>query len=192
MFRGFPQDKLKLIKSNGKIIENINAIISKEKIVIDNPNVPLEIGDLLIRTLPNKIEEKFEIIDYSFYQKTFNISAHFQVEYKRYNDNKKEEINNNNHSNNSTYHIQNSNVIIGSKNSSINISQNDKLFKDMIEVANNLTNQNKTEIISLINEMQDNINKPTFNDKYKEFMSISADTITVFTPFLGALAGLLQ
>ncbi len=191
MFNNLPQDILKLKKSNGEIIDDIKAIISKETIVIDSADLPIEEGDILIRILPNKLEEKYEILDYTFYQKMFDIPAHYQIEYQRYtekNSNKKIE---NHTTKTEIYNIDSSTVIINSKNSSININKNEVVFIDLLEKANQLNVPHKDEIIQSIENMRDNVNTPLFNEKYKEFMSVAADTMTVFSPYLVALASFL-
>ena len=191
MFKNFPKDKIKLQKGDGEIINNISAIITKDSIVIDNPNLPIEVGDILIRTLPSKLEEKYEIIDYTFYPKMGGIPAHFQIKYERYK-NKKIEEKSNNVSKSEIYHIHNSNVIIGSENSSINVENNNELFETMLKVINASVIDNKIEIITAINNMKENANTPLFNDKYKEFIGVSANVMAIVSPYISALTSLLK
>lgn len=184
-----PNTTCVLEKGDGSSINNISVKIAGSDMFVLDTSVPIEVGDTLIRTLPSKIEQRLEIIDFDFNAKFHHIPEHYLIKFKIVS--KQQNTNETSGNDNRTYHINNSNVIIDSDNSSINITKNEKLFNDLIDEASKLNTDNKDEIIKSIENMRDNVDTPLFSEKYKEFMAVSANTITVFTPYLGALAGLL-
>ena len=71
-----------------------------------------------------------------------------------------------------------------------NISpQDNKLFEDLIAITNNI--ENNSEILKAINEMKETVKTSNFKEKYKNFMSVISDHITIFTPILVGLSQLL-
>ena len=68
-------------------------------------------------------------------------------------------------------------------------SQDNKLFEDLIAITNNI--ENSSEILKAINEMKETVKTPNFKEKYKEFMSVISDHMTIFIPVLSELSKLL-
>lgn len=88
----------------------------------------------------------------------------------------------------------NSRVNINSQDSSVNIVNegNVEIFNQLRETASKIEDQIKREsIISTINELEEANGSEIFSSKYKEFMSVIADHITIFAPLLPTLAMLL-
>lgn len=69
-----------------------------------------------------------------------------------------------------------------------NISYNDaNLFEKMLEVASNITEENKNDIIMAIEEMKNNYDKPSLKEKYYKFIEVAANHMAIFVPFIPAL-----
>ena len=95
---------------------------------------------------------------------------------------------------NGTYiinNITNGNANINSTDNSVrntNISYNDaKLFEKMLEVASNITEENKNDIIIAIEDMKNNYNRPSLKEKYYKFIEVAANHMALFAPFIPAL-----
>lgn len=97
---------------------------------------------------------------------------------------------------NVTYNVNgtNSRVNIHSTDQSVNyvVEKNEALFEQVRELLNSVENEKDRQIISSsIDEMQNSQGTASFVPSYQKFLSSIADHITVFTPVLGALAGLM-
>lgn len=75
------------------------------------------------------------------------------------------------------------------KNKNSNNIDIDNIFNKLIEEADKI--DNNEYIIRLINEMKERVNKPTFIEKYKEFINLAAVHMSVFAPFLPALTSFI-
>lgn len=100
---------------------------------------------------------------------------------------------------NETYiinNITNGNANINSTDKSvrnINISYNDaNLFEKMSEVASNITEESKNDIIMAIEDMKNNYNKPSLKEKYYKFIEVAANHMVLFTPFIPALTEMIN
>lgn len=97
---------------------------------------------------------------------------------------------------NITYNVsgQNTRVNIASTDSSTNIidQPSTNVFGNLMGAAASIQNDAKRVTIeTAIREMQESYGTESFADKYKRFMSVIADHITVFAPMLPALSALL-
>lgn len=88
--------------------------------------------------------------------------------------------------------ITNGNANINSTDNSVrntNISYNDvKLFEKMLEVASNITEENRNDIVMAIEDMKNNYNKPSLKEKYYKFIEVAANHMALFAPFIPALS----
>ncbi|HEV2196616.1 MAG TPA: hypothetical protein VGR55_13610 [Candidatus Acidoferrum sp.] len=55
----------------------------------------------------------------------------------------------------------------------------------------NLEETNRAKLLAGVDAMRDSESTPTFLDRYKEFVSLAADHMTIIAPFLPALSALL-
>lgn len=95
---------------------------------------------------------------------------------------------------NGTYiinNITNGNANINFTDNSVrntNISYNDaELFEKMLEVASNITEENKNDVIMAIEDMKNNYSKPSLKEKYYKFIEVAANHMALFAPFIPAL-----
>lgn len=79
----FPTEKLKLVKMDGRSIENIEALVEPKKIFVEDASIIIEEGDMFERKLKNGATEYYEVLDRGFYQGMHGIPDHYQVLYKR-------------------------------------------------------------------------------------------------------------
>jgi len=77
-FDSLMRDKVTLIKKDGNRFENIRAFVQSDKIITDDPAIPIEDGDVFERALPNGIVERYTILDAGFRQGMGGIKSHYQ------------------------------------------------------------------------------------------------------------------
>lgn len=189
MLAAFPTEKVKLIKQDSTVIENIEALVDKDHFFIDDASVDIEEGDIFQRDLPTGKCENYLVLDRGFYRAMGGIPAHYQVSVQKQTSIPKignEKVVNN-------YNIGSAEKInINSTDNSVtyNITENDKALMETLKMlAKEL--DNSEAIINSIEEMKDNVGKKSFADKYKTFIQNVANHMTIFAPFIPALTQLL-
>lgn len=78
MLRDFNKDRVTLVKSDGQVEkEDIPALVTGDMVYTADQTLPIEVGDHLLRKLPNGLVEDYEITDPKF----FNVGSkpHFQI-----------------------------------------------------------------------------------------------------------------
>lgn len=187
LFHGFPAEKVRIIKQDEHVIENIAALVQREKIFIDDGALDIEEGDVIERTLPSGAKEEYIVEDRGFYRGAHGIPDHYQIKVRKRTPYAKmasgRVINN--------YNITNAEKInINSTDNSVNINANDIAIMDTLRgCAKGLDNE--AEVISCINAMQENIGKKSFAEKYNNFIQSVANHMTIFGPLIPALTSLL-
>jgi len=187
LFHGLPAEKVRIIKQDESVIENVAALVQREKIFIDDGTLDIEEGDVIERTLPSGAREEYIVEDRGFYRGAHGIPDHYQIKVKKQNpylkSNSGRVVNN--------YNITNAEKVnINSTDNSVNISANDIAVMDTLRgIAKGLDNE--AEVMSCIDAMQENVGKKSFVEKYNDFIQSIANHVTVFAPFIPALTKLL-
>lgn len=65
LFHGMLSEPVTLIKNDGRRFD-LQAIVSKDKIFTDNPQIPIEDGDEFERKLPSGVVERYTVLDAGF------------------------------------------------------------------------------------------------------------------------------
>lgn len=186
---GIPTERVKLIKRNGQVIDNIEALVDKKKVFIDDATVPIEEEDIIERKLPTGSTEQFIVIDRGFFKGMHGIPDNYQVSVEKAIAHKKSATS---ITNNYNIHSESGKVNINSADNSVNItlSENDeKLFETLKTLASSLNNGN--EIISKINDMHKAVGQKSFKEKYNGFIQSIANHMTIFAPFIPSLTTFL-
>ena len=93
------------------------------------------------------------------------------------------------------YNIMNGNANINSTDNSVRtvtITNNEtELFEKMLSVASDITENDKDKVINAITDMKENYGKPALKDKYFKFIEVSANHMSLFTPFIPALTEMM-
>lgn len=79
----FPTEKVKIIKRDSSVIENIEALIDGKQIFIDDATINIEEGDVVERVLPSGSKEQFLVVDRGFYKGMHGIPDHYQIEVEK-------------------------------------------------------------------------------------------------------------
>lgn len=188
MFDSLLADKVKLLKKDGKVIDNIKASVQHEQIIVFRSDIIIDEGDIISRVLSNGKEELYKVLDPVFYENVAGISAHYQIKVVKTTQEKSSK-------NFGTVNItatDNAKVNFNSIDNSVyNINSNDlQVFEKLLDKAKNIPENSK--IIEAINSMKNNVsNKKTFKEKYCEFIQVAANHITLFAPFIPVLTNFL-
>lgn len=188
ILRGFPTEKLKLIKSDGTIINDIEALVESKKIFVDDASVIIEEGDIFERTLSNGAIENYEVLDRGFHKGMHTIPDHYQVSVRK--------TTAKTYYNRVTYNITNKSgkINIDSVDNSVNINitlsdEEEALFRTIKEIATSL--EDSELICKSVDEMHNNVGKEGFAAKYNNFIQSIANHMTIFSPFIPMLSNLL-
>lgn len=189
----FPKEKARLIKEDSSVIDNIDALFDGKTIFVDDASVCIEEGDVLERTLPNGLKEQFLVVDRGYYPETQGIPAHYQVKVEKrpnYHKATRGQIIN-------SYVINDAGKVnINSTDNSTTIyqlnEQDKALFATLRELATQIKSGDDRDIKNKIDEMEQNIGKESFAEKYNAFIQSIANHITIFAPFLPMLTQLLS
>lgn len=74
--------KVVLVKAGGRVFEDVDAQVSSNVILFNDPALPLEVGDIVQRKLPSGLIEEFEITEPTFCEGLHSIPAHYQAKYR--------------------------------------------------------------------------------------------------------------
>ena len=192
MLSQFETDTIKILRSNGEVIENIKAGIQAKMILVSNTKVPIQSGDTITRELPSGIEERFLVVDLGYSAGMGGIKAHYQIKYEKEGMAKKEIA-----PSTIIYNVtgENSRVNVNSNDNSTNQVNNapEELFETIREVLSKeiKSADEREKLIHLTNQLESAQGTTSFIEKYKNFMSSASDHMSVLSPFLPALASLL-
>lgn len=190
ILRNFPTEKVTLIKENGSIFENIEALVQTGKIFIEDTSVLIEEEDIIERTLPNGSKERFVVLDRGFYKGMHGIPDNYQIKVEKESKYKSSKTN----SSSQTYNINNQSgkINIHSIDQSINyiLTPNDEqLFLTLKELARSIDSNENIE--NIVQELRDNVGNKTYAEKYNEFIQSIANHMTIFAPFIPVLSEFL-
>jgi len=190
MLSNFPTEKVKLIKKDGSIFENIEALVQTGKIFIEDTSVSIEEEDIIERTLPNTTIERFVVLDRGFYKGMHGIPDNYQIKVEK-ESKYKSTINS---GSSQTYNINNQSgkINIHSVDQSVNytLTANDEqLFITLKDLARSVDYDGQLE--ELVQQLRDNVGKKTYAEKYNKFIQSAANHMTVFAPFIPMLSEFL-
>jgi len=193
MFNALMNDRVTLVKKNGQRHPDLPAAVQSKLILTENAQIPIEEGDVFERTLPSGIVETFEVIDAGFFNAFSGMPAHYQSKVEKRSARPKPAA---------TPHVvynligPNARVNIASNDSSTNVVnvESNVLFENLRDaIARSIAGDElKKELTQRVNEMEAAAGTNTFAAKYKAFIGVAADHISLFGPFLPALTQFLS
>ena len=196
IFQPILNDRVTLVKKDGQRFENLTASVQAGLIFTDNPKIPIEDGDRFERQLPSGIVDVFTVLDSGFQQGLHVMPAHYQSKVLK---NTAEsppsprpaagpQVVNNLIGPNTRVNIQ-------SSDSSTNVVSGESavLFDNLREAIqkSSLDSTVERQLIQNVKAMQSAVGTKTFGERYKEFIAVAADHMTLVAPFLPALKQLL-
>ena len=194
VFQSLKNDRVTLVKKDGKRFKNLSASVQTDLIFTYNPEIPIEDGDQFERQLPSGIVDVYTVVDSGFQQSLHSMPAHYQSKVRkntarprRSTDQRREVV----------YNLIGSNarVNIQSSDSSTNVVNVESgiLFDTLREAIrkSSLDSTVVQQLIKNVHSMQSAVGTKTFGERYKEFIAVAADHMTLIAPFLQALKQLL-
>jgi hypothetical protein len=187
MFDSHKSD-LKIISPEGNIRSIERGLVDRKQIIIENTKAVILVGDEIRRTLPNGLEETFEVLDPVCYT---GMLAHYEVIYRR------KGAFPSGTGGNLTFNVTgpNARVNFNSHDESRNIATGDNVFADLKQKieADVSDAQVRSRLLSLIEDMEKNANnRSAFTASYQQFISAAANHMTLIAPFLPAITNLLN
>lgn len=179
-----------MIKKNGSIFENIEALVQTGNICIEDTSISIEEEDIIERTIPNGNKERFVVLDRGFYKGMRGIPDNYQIKVEK-ESKYKSSISS---SSSQIYNINNKSgkINIHSIDQSVNyiLTANDeKLFKKLKYLAKSIDEDGQME--DIIDELRDNVGKENYSEKYNKFIQSAANHMTIFAPSIPMLSEFL-
>nr|DAZ20930.1 MAG TPA: AbiTii [Caudoviricetes sp.] len=72
-----------------------------------------------------------------------------------------------------------------------NKNLDNRIFNELKDIANNIKNEDKDEILKAINELEESQNSDLYKDKYNKFIQSAANYMTIFAPLIPMLTQML-
>lgn len=189
-FSHFHNDLVTITKPDGSIVaENVKADVQTNMIFIDVTHIPIEMGDIISRSLPSGIVESFVVEDPGFHAKFGSIPAGYQIKVSRKGAQPKGHIVH-------QYHATgpNSRINIASFDASANVvnaSNSDELFAKLATALEAIGHDAERERMRQeVDQLKAAVGTPSFGEQYQNFIASTAAHITILTPFIPALTAL--
>ncbi len=185
-------DRVSLVKKDGRRFDNLPAAVQPGMIFTSNPQIPIDDGDRFERRVPSGAVERFLVIDAGFMQAFHEIPAHHQSKVR-----KESAVTAPPPSTQIVYNLigPNARVNIQSADSSTNVVnvEASALFEALRRaIAESIQDEALQKgLRERVDAMQAVAGTRSFIDRYKDFIGLAADHVTVFAPFLPALTQLL-
>ncbi|UYY98730.1 hypothetical protein OJ967_25860 [Peribacillus frigoritolerans] len=188
-------DKVTLEKKNGEVFQDIKANVQPELIFIGDSTLHIEEGDRVIRQLSNGRTEGYIVNSSDFYEKEFAFPAHYQLKVRKETaiEHEKHSINNyyttNFNGNNNRFNnhsTDNSTNVVSTKKEIVVFNQ---LREKITEL--DIPSAEKEKLISEVNGLEESVGKPSFIQRYQQFVATAADHLALFGPLLPELSKLL-
>lgn len=189
IFSNFPTEKVKIIKQDLSVIDGVDALVQSTKVFIHDGSINIEEGDIIERMLPSGAKEQFLVVDRGFHKGMHGIPDHYQITVERqstYTKISRGQVIN-------QYNISNAdkvNIHSTDNSTTYKISANELSIMETVRALSKGL-ENETEIIAAVDQMQDNVGKHSFAEKYNAFIQSIANHMTIFAPFIPALSALL-
>jgi hypothetical protein len=186
MFNHFPQSELKIVAPDGTVRSVERGLVQSKLVIIPNKAAVVHVGDEIRRTLPNGVEETFEVLDPIYYDQSHAIPSHYQVKISRKGS---FPAGTGGHF---TFNVSgpNARVNFGSHDHSRNIVADHSVFGDLKSAIKSApTNSDEqSRLIALVEDMETQTgSRSSFLSAYQRFIASAANHMTIIAPFLPAL-----
>ena len=186
-------DIVTLVKPDGTRYEKVKAAVQAKLIFTQDVKLPIEEGDRFERKLPNGGIETFEVLEPGFFAGMAGMPAHFQSKVRR--DTRAAQLLK--AAPQVVYNVtgDNARINIGSTDSStnvVNIQENTLFVKLRQAVEDSVQDHNDRErILEAVAGLEAEAGKPTFIQKYNNFIAAAANHVSALAPVLPALSQML-
>jgi hypothetical protein len=187
----FMTDLVSLIKADGRRWDGIKASVQTRKILIEDGRLPIEEGDIIERSLPNGLTERYAVLDRGFQNKFHHIPAHYQIAVRKETSIPRDK------SPSTVYNVTgpNARLNIGSVDSStnvVNVAPVELFTKIQRTIEERvIAEQERDELLARLADLQSAQSTPAYPEQYQRFIAAAANHITILAPFLPALTQLM-
>lgn len=183
------RDMITIVKQDGKRFENVRALVQRGKIITDQIKIPIEPGDHVIRKTRAGVEESFIVDDPGFLEG--GELSHYEMKVQKTGEpvspDPKPMI---------YYNVTGANtrININSVDGSTNVvnAGPEKLFAELRDAIAGIAEQDRATLLQKTDELEDSVGHNSFPSKYAEFVALAANHISILSPFIPALAQLIQ
>jgi hypothetical protein len=187
MFESHKSD-LKIVSPEGNVRSIERGLVDSKQIIIENTRAIILVGDEIRRTLPNGMEETFEVLDPTCFTGPL---AHYEVKFKR------KGTFPSGAGGNFTVNINgpNARVNLNSHDHSYNVVTSNNVFADLKQKikAEIPDSQECSRLLSAVDGMEKNTSdRPAYTAAYQNFIALAANHMTLIAPFLPAITNLLS
>jgi len=180
-------DIVALVKQDGTRTENVKAVVQSTDITIFDTSLNVEEGDRIERRLPSGRVESYLVLDTGFSPGHSPAPAFYQMKVR-----KESAIRDDRGGSSIVYNRTgpNARVNVNSMDSSTNITNvnSAELFVKMRDAAAEIQNSERRQLmVERIEEMERSQGSQGFAKRYSEFISLAADHMSLFAPFMPAL-----
>lgn len=192
MLSDFMTDRVALVKANGERHEGIGASVQPSTILIDDGDVPLEEDDVVERTLPNGMVERYLVLDRGYYAAWDGPPAHYQAKVRKTTAKARAPGASN------VYYLSgpNARVNVQSTDTSTNVVNvnSAELFAQISAAVQTgvVTDAERSALLDRVQALEAAVPTPMYLSAYQQFIAAAANHMTVIAPFLPALAQLAQ
>jgi hypothetical protein len=185
----FGTERLRLETTAGELVVEFSGTVSTSVILVEDPSLPAEDGQVVVRALPNGKVHRLIIEDAKFFPGMTGMAAHFQLKYRKESAPHAASLA-------PTYNVSGPNARVNTHShdasTSLHVSP-ETMFAEMIrDTREQIRDEAQvTRVLAAIDDLRQNSGKPSYSEAYFRFMGIAADHLAVFQAYLPALAQLL-
>lgn len=188
MFEHLKSD-LKIVSPDGTIRSVERGLVDSKQIIIENTKAVILVGDEIRRTLPNGMEETFEVLDpVCFPGPTL---PHYEVRFRR----------------KGTFPSGaggNYEIYVSGPNARVNVNSHDQSHNTVItdnafvKLRSKITTdvsdaEERSLLLAAIDDMQSHVkDRSAFATAYQRFIASAANHMTLIAPFLPAITNLFS
>src|ERR1700682_1955764 len=178
---------LKIVSPEGNVRSIERGLVDSKQIIIENTRAVILVGDEIRRTLPNGMEETFEVLDPTCFTGSL---AHYEVKYRR------KRTFQSGTGGNFIFNVSgpNARVNFNSHDQSHNVITGDNVFAELKQkIEKEISDsEERSRLLTAIDGLERNTsNRPAYTTAYQNFIALAANHMTLIAPFLPAITNLL-
>jgi hypothetical protein len=188
MFENLKSD-LKIVSPEGAVRSIERGLVDSKQIMIENTKAIILVGDEIRRTLPNGLEETFEVLHPVCFPGP--MLPHYEVKFRR------KGTFPSGTKGNYEIHVSgmNARVNVNSNDHSHNVIVADNAFAELkYKIKSDVSDtEDRNRLLTAIEDMQKHRNdRAGFAAAYQKFITSAANHMTLIAPFLPAITNLLS
>lgn len=187
-------DRITITRPDGTLVgENIAADVQagkKSKIFTEAVHLPIQPGDIVSRTLPSGVVERFIVEDPGYHAGIVpGLPADYQMDVRREDAKPRPAP--------VQYNVsgQNARINIASLDASHNVVKGgtDELFKALTQALRVIADPDERDrVLAQVQALESEVGKPSFAERYQRFVASAAAHIEIIAPFIVPLTALMH